>query len=79
LVDTFGGDTFIGILDYPVTMQFQYKDIAQEDARRIFVVAYIPFETTVNLNLTYGAEAHRTTRDTDYFIQGWSQIDITQI
>ena len=79
LVDTFGGDTFIGILDYPVTMQFQYKDIAQEDARRIFVAAYIPFETTVNLNLTYGAEAHRTTRDTDYFIQGWSQIDITQI
>ena len=79
LIDTFGGDTYIGILDYPVTMQFQHKDIAQEDARRIFVVAYIPFETTVNLNLTYGAEAHRTVRNTDYFIQGWSQTNITQI
>lgn len=79
IVDTFGGDTYIGILDYPVTMQFQYKDIAQEDNRRIFVGAYIPFESTINLNLTYGAEVHRTFRKSDQFIQGWVQTDITQI
>ena len=46
-------------------MQFQYKDIAQEDDRRIFVGAYIPFESTINLNLTYGAEIHRTFRKSD--------------
>lgn len=79
IIDTFGGDTYIGILDYPVTMQFQYKDIAQEDNRRIFVGAYIPFESTINLNLTYGAEVHRTVRTSDEFIQGWVQTDITQI
>lgn len=51
---TFGGDTYMGVLDYPFTMVFQGNDIKTESGNKIFVNAYLPFESSINLNLLMG-------------------------
>lgn len=51
---TFGGDTYMGILDYPFTMVFQGNDIKTGKDDKIFVHAYMPFESSINLNLLMG-------------------------
>lgn len=64
-VDVYGGDTYICILDYPVTYTFQnnYAPWSGESAENwkdsdawlsAYVGAYIPFETSINTNLLSG-------------------------
>jgi hypothetical protein len=49
----FGGDTFIGIMDYAICMMGFNADHqwADNERNRAYVGAYIPFETSVNLSL----------------------------
>lgn len=51
---TFGGDTYMGMIDYPFTMVFQGNDIKTESSNKIFVNAYLPFESSINMNLLMG-------------------------
>lgn len=51
---TFGGDTYMGMLDYPFTFVFQGNDIKTESEDKIFVNAYLPFESSINMNLLMG-------------------------
>lgn len=51
---TFGGDTYMGMLDYPFTMVFQGNDIKTASNDKIFVHAYLPFESSININLMMG-------------------------
>ena len=59
-INVFGGDTYLGILDYPVAFVFQGNDIATHADKKVFSVAYIPFETSINTNLFNGDMAHRS-------------------
>ena len=51
---TFGGDTYMGMLDYPFTFVFQGNDIKTGSDDKIFVHGYLPFESSINLNLLMG-------------------------
>lgn len=75
---TYGGDTYLGILDYPVTMTFQANESWAYKDRAIFVGAYIPFESSINLNLLQGDMAHMTHRESDNYLDSHLQIDVTQ-
>lgn len=75
---TFGGDTFLGLLDYPQTFTFQHNEEEQYlDLRRYFG-AYIPFESSINMNLFNGDMAHRT-YTADNYLDSHLQLDPTQI
>jgi len=43
----------------------------------MYMGAYIPFESSINLALSYGDMPHRTSRLSDLFMEGWAQVDIT--
>lgn len=75
---TFGGDTFLGLLDYPQTFTFQANDDGDDQAQRRFWGAYIPFESSINMNLFNGDMAHRTHTADDY-LDSHLQIDPVQI
>lgn len=75
---TYGGDTFLGILDYPVTMTFQANDSWSYNDRAVFCGAYIPFESSINMNLLQGDMAHMTHRSSDNYLDSHLQTDITQ-
>ena len=77
-ITVFGGDTYLGLLDYPITMTFQGNDEATWDDSKHFFGAYIPLESTYNLNLLSGDMAHRTYRAGDNYIDSHMQVDITQ-
>ena len=48
----FGGDTFLGVLDYARTMIFfNPEDPNQSAYKRIYVGAYLPVESSINLHL----------------------------
>ena len=47
-VTCFGGDTFLGVLDYNTTMLFSRADLAEKDHHKIYHGAYIPFESSIN-------------------------------
>ena len=48
----FGGDTFLGVLDYARTMIFfNPEDPGQSAYKRIYVGAYLPVESSINLHL----------------------------
>jgi hypothetical protein len=50
----FGGDTYLSLLDYPNTMLFQLPDAKEWDGMKNYIGAYIPFESTINMNLFHG-------------------------
>lgn len=76
----FGGDTYICLLDYPIQHIFQYKNRTDNDTNKLFTGAYIPFETTINLNLTNGHEVHRTYTDsTSQYIDIFAQAEPGQM
>lgn len=47
-INCFGGDTFIGILDYSTTMMFSAADPTTNYSHKIYTGAYIPFESSIN-------------------------------
>lgn len=60
----FGGDTYLGVLDYLNTSFSQVNNnVEDEGACRIGTVCYIPVETTFNLNLRLDDCYHRTVED----------------
>lgn len=57
----FGGDTYLGVLDYLNTQYTQQtNDYANGSEYRIHTQCYIPFETSVNLNLLTNEQYHNT-------------------
>ena len=50
----FGGDTYMGMLDYPFTMVFQGNDINTGKDDKIFIHGYLPFESSINIPLMMG-------------------------
>lgn len=74
----FGGDTYLSILDYPNTMIFQLPDAKQWDGMKNFVGAYIPFESTINMNLMHGDQIHRSVTASN-FADSWLQLEPTQM
>ena len=63
----FGGDTYLGIFDYPNTTVFQLNQGLGSwnalDRCKIYVGYYIPLETGVNLNLLSGDMYHKTVQE----------------
>lgn len=74
---THGGDTFLNLLDYPCTFTFQGDDEKTWNNCKRFIAAYIPFESSINMNLFNGDMAHRTYASNNY-IDSHLQLDITQ-
>ena len=74
----FGGDTYLSLLDYPNTMSYQLADAKEWDDMKCFIGAYIPFESTINMNLMHGDQIHRTVTASD-FADSWLQLDPTQM
>lgn len=77
-VVTFGGDTYLGLLDYPFSMTFQGNDENTRINQKKFVGAYIPFETSINLNLLNGDMAHMTYNAATNYIDSHLQMEPTQ-
>lgn len=51
----FGGDTYLGVLDYAhTTMRQSENDPEKNKDRELFINCYIPLESTINLNLFDG-------------------------
>lgn len=46
----FGGDTYLGVLDYAHTLLFTRNDPDDRNGFKRFVAAYIPLESSVNLH-----------------------------
>ena len=60
----FGGDTYLGVLDYLNTAVHQKTNDYNVDVNeRFHTQCYIPFETTVNLNLLSNEQYHNTVSD----------------
>lgn len=76
---TFGGDTYLCLLDQPLTMVFQKKDPQDWDDYKMFTAAYIPFESSINLNLAYGDAVHRSFRSGDNFLDIFTQLEPGQL
>lgn len=74
---TYGGDTFLNLLDYPCTFTFQGNDENTWRPVKRFIAAYIPFESSINMNLFNGDMAHRT-YTSDNYIDSHLQLDVTQ-
>lgn len=74
----FGGDTYLSLLDYPNTMIFQTAELEYWEARKFFVGSYIPFESSINMNLLQGDQAHRTHNSSNY-LDSYLQLNPTQM
>lgn len=57
-VNVFGGDTFMGLLDYPQMFTFQMPTEDDFNFNRRYVGCYIPFESSINMNLFQGDMPH---------------------
>lgn len=81
-VYAFGGDTYIGILDYPSQMIFQRNEAtggnAWSDKKRYFG-AYIPLESTINLKLSMGEMTNRTYSSALNTVDSYMQIEPVQL
>jgi hypothetical protein len=77
----FGGDTFIGIMDYAVcTMGFHADHwLADNECNRAYVGAYIPFETSVNLSLRSDESQVSRTLTTNGYANYLVQNNICQL
>jgi hypothetical protein len=58
----YGGDTYLNLLDYLFTATFQANDEKTDTEKKHFVGCYVPFESSINMNLFNGDMAHRTYR-----------------
>lgn len=76
--NTFGGDVYLGLLDYPVMTTFQDNDENSYINQRKYIGAYIPFETSINLNLLNGDMAHMTYNAATNYIDSHLQMEPTQ-
>lgn len=74
---TFGGDTYLNVLDYLFTATFQCNDEKVWRSSSNYVGCYIPFESSINMNLFNGDMAHRTYTAGNY-LDTHLQTDITQ-
>ena len=89
---TYGGDTYLNLLDYLFTATFQANDEKTDTEKKHFVGCYVPFESSINMNLFNGDMAHRSYRgdvytggalfdDTNYngtYLDTHLQTDVTQ-
>ena len=76
--DTFGGDTYLGLLDYPNQMIFQANTASENPEKKAFIGAYIPFESSINMQLLAGDMAHMSNTGDDY-LDTHLQIEPTQL
>lgn len=74
---TFGGDTYLGLLDYPCTFTFQKPDEDDYKWWKRYVGAYIPCESSINMSLFNGDMPHMTYTSENY-IDSHMQMDVTQ-
>lgn len=74
---TYGGDTFLNVLDYPFTFTFQANDEEYWRTVKRYVGGYIPFESSINMNLFNGDMPHRTYTP-DNYLDSHMQLNITQ-
>lgn len=74
----YGGDTYLNLLDYPITMTFQANDENYWQHTRKYIGAYIPLESSINMNLFNGDMAHRSYRSGDNYLDSHLEMDITQ-
>lgn len=74
----FGGDTYLGVLDYPNCMFFQRAEVSDGAEKKQYIGSYIPFETSINLNLMNGDMPHRTWDDYDGYLDTHLQLDPQQ-
>jgi hypothetical protein len=82
VVYTFGGDTYIGILDYPSQMIFQRNEASGSDSwseRKRYFGAYIPLESTINLKLSMGQMTNRTYNGASNNVDAYLQIEPVQL
>lgn len=75
----FGGDVFLNLLDQPVATVFQKKDPNDWMWAKMLSVAYIPFESSINLALQQGDSVHRSWRNSDNFLDIYMQIEPAQL
>lgn len=62
VVSCYGGDTYLGVLDYLNTSMIQQtNDPNDYSENRLCCVCYIPLESSINLNLRSDDSYHRTT------------------
>lgn len=73
---TYGGDTYLNVLDYLFTATFQANDADKDKEKSHYVGCYIPFESSINMNLFNGDMTHRTYRGG--YLDTHLQTDITQ-
>lgn len=76
-VYAYGGDTFLNVLDYAHMFTFQANDEEDAQYRRRYEGAYIPFESSINMNLFNGSMTHRT-YTSDNYIDSHMQLEPTQ-
>ena len=77
-VKCFGGDTFIGILDYAnMMLHFKADDRDKGTSNRCFIGAFIPCESTANLSLTHNpAMLHKSYDPSNGYANHFEQNDI---
>lgn len=73
----FGGDIYLGVLDYPMTFTFQKPDEKDYNFWKRYVGAYIPCESSINMNLFNGDMPHMTYTSENY-IDPHMLMDVTQ-
>lgn len=79
-VNCFGGDTFLGILDYARTMMFfNTEDPANAAKKRIYVGAYLPIESGVNLHLRADTPISKTYDSGSGFANVFVQNEVGQV
>lgn len=72
----FGGDTYLGVLDYLNTQYTQQaNDYDSYSECRIHTQCYIPFETSVNLNLLTNKQYHHTVQSDENIGQNLISVD----
>lgn len=77
-IKCFGGDTFIGILDYAnMMLHFKADDKDKGTSNRCFIGAFIPCESTANLSLTHNpAMLHKSYDPSNGYANHFEQNDI---
>lgn len=78
-LNVFGGDTYIGILDYPCQMIFQRNDAEEWSNAKKYIGAYIPVESTINLKLSMGQMTNRTYNAATNTVNAYMQLEPVQM